>query len=214
MVTQEQGAEFVAATSVAPGLRHRVAQHLRARWPSIRRSLPRDLVIVAALSLLLQPFSISWVMTESIGAHMALVIKGAMPKPGELVAFAYTGGEIPGYYLSTPTTRLGLALGLHPRLDGPRRGDGFIKYLMGIEGDRIEVQGRQVFLNTPRGRFAVGEAKPVSRHGVPLQVIAPQVIPPGYVYVWAPHVDALDSRYQLLGLVPASAIVGKGVALW
>ena len=30
----------------------------------------------------------------------------------------------------------------------------------------------------------------------------------------APHEDALDSRYALMGLVPVGAIAGKGVPLW
>jgi conjugal transfer pilin signal peptidase TrbI len=32
--------------------------------------------------------------------------------------------------------------------------------------------------------------------------------------MWAPHLDALDSRYALMGLVPAHTIVGRGIALW
>lgn len=97
---------------------------------------------------------------------------------------------------------------------GPRKGDGFIKYLIGVPGDRVEVVGDRVFLQTRRGRLDMGRCKPATRKGHPLQPIAPQEIPEGYAYVWAPHVDALDSRYSVMGLVPKTAVVGRALRLW
>ena len=188
--------------------------HLRSRLPHVRRTLPRDMAILLVLYLLSRQVSVAWVLTDSVYTQAALILKGVPPRQGELAAFAYTGGSLSNYYADNTVTQALRALGLSPRLDGPAKGDGFIKYLIGVPGDRIEVEGRSVFLVTPTGRKFAGLVKTHSKHGVPLTPIKPQTIPEGYVYMMAPHLDALDSRYALMGLVPATSIAGKGVALW
>lgn len=193
----------------------RLKNRLQARWPVIRRTLPRDLVILLWLGLLAQAFSVAWVMTDSVHTSLAIVVRHAPVQPGQLAVFAYRGQSIPGYRdPDSWTMRLGRALGSEPSTHGPSKGDGFVKYLWGVPGDRIEVAGRRVFLTTSRGRFDMGVAKPASQRGAPLTPVQPGVIPPGYVYMWAPHEDALDSRYSVMGLVPIDSIVGKAVALW
>lgn len=192
----------------------RLKRRLVQRWPVIRRTLPRDALILLWLAILLQFVGIAWVATDSVHTSMALVLKGVRAQPGELVVFGYSGGQIERYFPETAISRLQRSLGMQVRLDGPRPNEGFIKYLIGVQGDRIEVEGDHVFLSTRRGRLDMGRCKPATRNGVPLTPIAPQVIPPGYVYVWAPHVDALDSRYAVMGLVPVHTMVGKAVRLW
>ncbi|OYV01578.1 MAG: hypothetical protein CFE45_04195 [Burkholderiales bacterium PBB5] len=189
-------------------------QRIAQRWPVIRRQLPRDLVILLWLAILLQFVGVAWVMTDSVHASLALVLKGTPAAAGDLVVFGYTGRPLDRYYPEDTLYRLQRSLGWPVSTAGPRVGDGFIKYLIGVEGDRIEVEGDRVYLQTRRGRLDMGRCKPTTRHGVPLVPIRPQTIPPGYVYVWAPHHDALDSRYEVMGLVPAKAIVGKAVRLW
>lgn len=205
-------------TAGRPGVVRRaaaaVSRRVRARWPTIRRTLPRDLAILLLCFLVTRHVGIAWIMTDSVHSSLALVIKGARPRPGELAAFAYTGGQLSNYYSATPTTRLALKLGFTPRLEGPQPGDGFIKYMVGVPGDRVEVIDRKVYLTTMKGRFFMGVAKTHSRNGEPLTPIRSQTIPPGYAYMSAPHLDALDSRYSLMGLVPANTIVGRGIALW
>lgn len=194
---------------------HRLKDRVVQRWPVIRRQLPRDLAILALVGALATHMSLAWVMTDSVHSTVVLILKGGTPAPGELAVFGYTGQSIDGYYPVNSWTRLKQALGMTVSSVGPQRGDGFVKYLMGVPGDRIELQGRQVVLVKSDGRrLDLGRCKTHSKTGVALTPIAPQVIPPGYVYMWAPHVDALDSRYALMGLVPATAIVGKAVALW
>ncbi len=197
-----------------PGLRARITRRLRQRWPEIRRTLPRDLLILLWLAIALQYVGIAFVATDSVNTSLALVLKGATPKQGELAVFAYQGGQLERYYPDGLTARVQRLLGMKVSLAGPRKNDGFIKYLVGVPGDRVEVAGDRVYLNTARGRFDMGRCKPASRLGVPLTPIKPQTIPPGYVYMWSPHVDGLDSRYDVVGLMPASAIAGKGVRLW
>lgn len=196
-------------------LRQRLADRWALRWPVIRRQLPRDIVIVLWLMLLCQSMGVAWVMTDSVHTSVALVLKGAPVRRGELAVFAYQGGSVAKYYPDSALARWGRSLGAEVSLAGPRKGDGFVKYLIGLPGDRIEVQGDQVILQTAPGRrLDMGRCKPATRHGVPLVPIRPQVIPEGYVYMWAPHLDALDSRYELMGLVPMNAIVGRAVRLW
>lgn len=202
------------ATASSPSWRQRLGAHLLRRLSVARRTLPRDLAIVLLIFLVSRHMSLAWIMTDSVHTSVAVVVKGGAPHRGDLAAFAYSGGTLKNYYLATPTTRAALKLGMNPVLDGPRKGDGFLKYLQGLPGDRIEVEDRKVFLVTPKGRFFMGEGKSHTRHGVPLEMIRPQTIPPGFVYVWAPHRDALDSRYSVMGLVPSTSIVGKGIALW
>lgn len=191
-----------------------VGRRAQSRWPTIRRTLPRDLAILLLCFLVARHVGIAWIMTDSVHASLALVIKGTKPRQGELAAFGYTGGKLLDYYSATPMTQLATTLGFRPKLEGPQPGDGFIKYMAGVPGDRVEVIDRKVYLTTNKGRIFVGVAKTHSRHGEPLAPIKSQTIPPGYVYMWAPHVDALDSRYALMGLVPAQTIVGRGIALW
>lgn len=210
-----------ASTTTLPGNAARPTpwQRLRARvilrWPHIKRQLPRDLLLLAVLFALSRFFAIAWVMTDSVHRSMIVVIKHARPAVGELAVFGYSGRSIPHYYEENWGTRMWQRLGRTQSLDGPRKGDGFVKYVYGIEGDRIEVQGPQVWLVKKDGRWLdMGRCKPASRSGVPLPCTTSQTIPAGMVYMWAPHPDALDSRYALMGLVPSRDIAGTGVTLW
>lgn len=197
----------------------RLRARLAARWPHIRRQLPRDLLIVLWLSLLAQAFGLAWVSTDSVDVHGALVIKGAPVRPGELAVFLYQGDTVPEYYPAPPVALPGWLGALMGHADdgaraGPKKGTGFVKFLWGVPGDRIEVARDEVFLTNRAGRWSMGQVKPRAKCGAALSPITPQVIPPGYVYMWAPHRDALDSRYSLMGLVPVSSIAGRAVKLW
>jgi conjugal transfer pilin signal peptidase TrbI len=198
----------------------RLRARLVARWPRIRRQLPRDLLIMLWLGLLAQAFGLAWVSTDSVRVQAALVIKGAPVRPGELAVFLYQGDAVPDYY---PAPSVALPAWLRALVGanadddaraGPKKGAGFVKFLWGVPGDRVEVEDDEVFLTNRAGRWSMGKVKPRAKNGAALSPVASQVIPPGYVYMWAPHHDALDSRYSLLGLVPVSSIAGRAVKLW
>lgn len=204
--------ETVAASAAAAASwADRLGRHCRARWPQIRRSLPRDLAVLAAIFMVSRFVGLAWVQTDSVHTRAALLLKGAAVRPGELAVFAYDGDTLPNYHADSALRGL-VSSTAGPA--GPAKGTGFVKVLFGVDGDRIEVRGRDVILHTRRGSFAMGRCKERSRNGDPLEPIAEQVIPPGQVYMWAPHVDALDSRYAVMGLVRADRLAGRAIALW
>ncbi len=81
----------------AARLADRMRLRIKARWPAIRRTLPRDLVLLLWAALLLQHFGIGWVATDSVNTNLVLIHKAVAPKAGELAVFGYAGGQIPNY---------------------------------------------------------------------------------------------------------------------
>lgn len=187
---------------------------IQSRWPHVRKALARDILIVGVVVVAAQYLAVAWVTTESIGATAVLLFKGAAARQGDLVAFVYRGQQLPNYYPESRWLELQEALGQRVDRAGPALGQGMVKVLLGLPGDRVEVRGREVWLHTPQGLQRVGLAKAASRAGTPLEVVAPQVIPPGHVFVWAPHPDAFDSRYAAMGLVATSTLLGRAEVLW
>ncbi|MBB3221711.1 S26 family signal peptidase [Pseudoduganella umbonata] len=86
----------------------------------------------------------------------------------------------------------------------------FLKEIRGIAGQRIDVVGRNVYVN---GKFQ-GVAKTASRRGTPLTPVAAGTIPCGYLYVGTAHPDSLDSRYAVTGLIGPDRIVGRAHVLF
>lgn len=84
-------------------------------------------------------------------------------------------------------------------------GRPFVKQIVGIAGDPVEVRGRRIYV---AGAF-VGEAKEISQDGRPLEIISPQIVPEGFVFVAGTHADSYDSRYAEIGLIPVESIVGR-----
>lgn len=91
----------------------------------------------------------------------------------------------------------------------------FIKQVAGVAGERVEFggefsQGADFYINGRR----MGIAKAFSQGGKTLQHSAGGVIPPGYVFAWTPHPDSFDSRYAVVGLIPATQVVGRAQRLF
>lgn len=191
---------------------------VRRAWSALsarRRTIAVDAAILTVLFTLSRFFALGLIYTDSVHASLALVFKTSVPPaPGGLVWYDYAGSPIRDFYPDGWWNDLQRWLGHTPDRSGPKPDATMIKYLLGVEGDRVERRGDHLVLHTRRGSFDVGRCKTLSRSGVPLQPLPDQVIPAGFVYVWAPHPDALDSRYAASGLVPVSAIRGRGVLLW
>lgn len=82
----------------------------------------------------------------------------------------------------------------------------FVKQVAGKEGDTVSRVGREFFVNG----LSVGVAKEYSQDGEPLTPNSFEgVIPPGHLWVSAPHKDSLDSRYEYTGLIRADQLRGK-----
>lgn len=93
-----------------------------------------------------------------------------------------------------------------------------IKRIIGTSGDQISTDGHgNIFINQEKiGR--AHERSEFGRHGgmqgsVTLTTIKPQVIPEGRVFLYSPHPQSFDSRYQEVGLVRVEDLEGKVFAI-
>ncbi len=168
------------------------AAYKAERFPLARKRLPWAVAAGLSVFVFSQYVAIGWVWTESIPANVVLVFKGTAPRAGELMAYAYEGEPIAGW----------------------RRGDIFIKYAAAVAGDTVHRDGQHFWADTQRGRIELGIAKTQSRKGVPLVASQGGLVPQGYIHAYAPHPDALDSRYAVAGLVRREAVLGRAVALF
>ena len=81
----------------------------------------------------------------------------------------------------------------------------FVKKVLGLPGDRVTRTGRDFFIN---GTY-VATAKWRARSGEPLSPGPVGVIPAGAYFLWTPHPDSYDSRYEDIGWIPAERLVGR-----
>lgn len=86
------------------------------------------------------------------------------------------------------------------------RGASFVKRVSGVPGDVVERRDNEVFVN---GDF-VGIAKSHDQKGKPVEAGPLGEIPAGHVFVTGDHKDSLDSRYAVIGFIPANRILGVG----
>lgn len=71
------------------------------------------------------------------------------------------------------------------------------KQIIGVPGDYISVKNDNLCIN----ELAYGLILKTSKSGTQYHPIAEGEIPEGCVFVYAPHSDSFDSRYQEFGLV-------------
>ena len=72
-----------------------------------------------------------------------------------------------------------------------------VKQIVGIPGERIIHQHKHIFVNN----HDCGEVLSITPSGAYLSPIEAEEIPEGYLFVYAPHPESFDSRYQQFGLV-------------
>jgi conjugal transfer pilin signal peptidase TrbI len=124
--------------------------------------------------------------THSLPGTLYLIERGALPQRGEHVAFRWAGG------------------GPYPA------GVTFIKVLAGQPGDTVARDGATfIVAGTP-----LGQAKPASRRGEPLEPGPTGTLPKGRYFVFAPHPDSLDSRYALTGWIAREQFLGRARAIF
>lgn len=81
------------------------------------------------------------------------------------------------------------------------KGYKFIKYIIGIEGDKVINLADAIYVDG----FSVGRAERTNQ----LTPLDDCTIPKGYVFVSGRHPKSLDSRYKEFGLVKVSDLEGK-----
>ena len=169
-------------------LLHRFDQEsfqVRLREHLRRRGIAYLLLLLGA-ALFQAHFGLGLNASPSLPYRLFLIHKGELPQRGQYVAFRWPGG-------------------------GPyRSGVTFVKLVAGVAGDTVTRANRDYFVNGVH----VGQAKSVSRQGVPLGLGPTGVLPAGHYYVRAPHPESLDSRYRLTGWVSQTQIIGRAYALF
>lgn len=120
-------------------------------------------------------------LSDSLNGHVYVVTRNGSVEKGDILGFRWKGDQ---YYAP---------------------GAVFIKIVVGVQGDRIETKGNQVFVN---GEL-VAIAKNKTKTGDTLSIIQPQVIGKGQYFVATPSKDGYDSRYSQVGLVDEKRIMGK-----
>ena len=129
---------------------------------------------------------LGWNVTDSLPGRVYLIVKVQKPGQGDKVAF---------YPPKTPYYPQGIF---------------FTKILLGMPGDVVSHQGRDVYLNSKK----IGTAVPFDRaRHRPLEMAPAGVIPAGHYFVWTPHPRSYDSRYADIGLVSDAQILGRAYRL-
>lgn len=80
---------------------------------------------------------------------------------------------------------------------------------IGIPGDEVTREDNRFYIN---GEY-IGTTKYRSRTGEPLRPGPIGVIPDGHYFVWTPHPDSYDSRYEDIGWISKDRIIGCAVRL-
>jgi type IV secretory pathway protease TraF len=86
-----------------------------------------------------------------------------------------------------------------------RNGLTIVKYLVGIEGDRITNEKNNIYVNA----YYIGTAQKTGQ----LTPIKDQIISKGYLFVSGTHRYSFDSRYEEFGLIKVSDLKGRAIGL-
>ena len=152
----------------------------RALWTHLYRRwyvyLPFALAFLVAQHFLLFNF------TKSLPYSAVWLDRASTPMRGDLIVYRFDGDEL-----------------MHLK-----KGQRFFKRVVGMPGDQVCIEGRQVLVND----VEVGIAKQYTLDGHRLEPLVPGVIPDGYYYVQGTHEMSFDSRYRASGLVHSSQIIG------
>ena len=171
----------------------------------------RILILCVALSTLLivfmgsshlpfeSPYRLGINTTHSLPNHLFLIHRGEKVTRGDYVCFEWQG--------AAPDSAIQAPHSPHSPYPASTR---FIKIVKGLEGDQVTQSQREFFVNG----VSQGHAKEKDRLGQKLALGPTGVIPTGALYVWAPHPDSLDSRYELAGWIQHSQIIGRAYVIF
>ena len=146
--------------------------------------------LVAVVVLFYDNFCFAKNITPSLPQKYWLIAKGKTPKRGNYICFT----------LSEETAKKN-------NLPSSIK---FTKQVIGVEGDNITLKNRDFYINDKY----VATAKTHSLKGEPLTPSSEGVLGKGQYYVFTPHKDSFDSRYQKMGWVNQEQIIGVAYPLW
>lgn len=109
------------------------------------------------------------------------------------------------FFLCTKLTEIQSQM--YVALENPKSSCMIAKQVIGLPGDCITIRNRVLYINDVK----YGIIRETTRSGSPIDSIQEGVIPEGYVFVYASHLDSYDSRYAEFGLVALSQLKEK---LW
>ncbi len=145
--------------------------------------------------------AVAWAVVQGLSPWVRLGINGTDSLPGVLYLVLKT---------EAPKTHGDLVAFYPPENRFYPKGMFFIKKAMGMPGDEVTRKGRDFYIN---GEY-VATAKTRSRSGKPLRPGPVGVIPEGHYFVWTPHPDSFDSRYEDIGWIPTDRVIGRAVRLF
>lgn len=132
-------------------------------------------------------FTIGINPTHSISEKYVLIHRHAIPVRNEIIVFRQPSQPI------------------HPS------NTQFVKFLRGLPGDIVKVEGNMIFINGKKAASAI-DLDPSGKPFSPLAFSG--VIPPHQYLALGTAPDAFDSRYEAFGLVDESNIIGSGPWAW
>lgn len=147
------------------------------------------LLVFLLLSSALFDFKIAHNITDSLPQKFFFILEGRLPDKFQYVAF---------------------------KKHNKFYDKAFIKQVIGVEGDRIDVDSHKqvlVYSKHSNKKINAGYIKEESLLGIQLKPIQSTTLGKGYYYVFAPHKDSLDSRYQEIGLITKDHIIGRAVPI-
>ena len=86
----------------------------------------------------------------------------------------------------------------------------FVKKIAGMPGDKVSVIGKSFFIS---GKF-IGTAKDTDSNGNSVEILKSVVIPKASYFVYSTKENSYDSKYEEIGLIPSSAIVGRAISIF
>jgi len=144
-------------------------------------------VLIISVASLKNRYLIIHNKSTSLSARWFVISKGKLPQKDQI--FAFKAKENPAY----------------------KTGEIFIKIVGGIAGDKVITKERDFYIPNQLGDKFIGTAKAVSLKGQLLTMSDSGIIPPHYYFAYTTHKDSYDSRYQQIGLVNETQIIGTAV---